>query len=72
MKESEGENESGLETNEHPNPVLSCYNNYYYANKKVFLVYDWLKFPRLIFHSVASNMKMLVIIIFVVDADQIK
>lgn len=34
MKESEGENESGLETNEHPNPVLSCYNNYYYANKK--------------------------------------
>lgn len=72
MKESEEENEAGLETNELSNSLFSCYNNYYYANKKLFLVYDWFKSPRLIFHSVDSNLKMLAIIIFVVDADQIK
>ena len=33
-KKVKGQNESGLETNEHPNPLLSCYNHYYYANKK--------------------------------------
>ena len=75
MKESEGENEWGLETKEHPDPLLSCYNNYYtiiMQIKKLFLVYDWFKSPRLIFHSVDSNLKMLAIIIFVVDANQIK